>query len=163
MKAQYDKKKCPAIEYQVGDKVWLDMTNLNLPRPKKKLADKQMAHSQLSQRREPQHTCSNSLLIGTFTQHSTKHSSPHMHHPHSPIKNSHLHHHQTLLTVLNTMKSRKSSTVENTKSEEKLENHGTGLQITSSNGKDMDQSQTVGYGKTTWTLRNSSTSTSPNM
>ncbi len=31
MKAQYDKKKCPAIEYQVGDKVWLDTTNLNLP------------------------------------------------------------------------------------------------------------------------------------
>ncbi len=41
MKVQYDKKKCPAIEYQVGDKVWLDTTNLNLPRPKKKLADKQ--------------------------------------------------------------------------------------------------------------------------
>ncbi len=31
MKAQYNKKKCPAIEYQVGDKVWLDTTNLNLP------------------------------------------------------------------------------------------------------------------------------------
>ncbi len=41
MKAQYDKKKRPAIEYQVGYKVWLDTTNLNLPRPKKKLADKQ--------------------------------------------------------------------------------------------------------------------------
>ncbi len=40
MKAQYDKKKCPVIEYQVGDKVWLDMTNLNPPRPKKKLNDK---------------------------------------------------------------------------------------------------------------------------
>ncbi len=40
MKAQYDKKKRPAIEYQVGDKVWLDTTNLSLPRPKKKLADK---------------------------------------------------------------------------------------------------------------------------
>ncbi len=40
MKAQYDKKKRPAIEYQVGDKVWLDTTNLNLPRPKKKLNDK---------------------------------------------------------------------------------------------------------------------------
>ncbi len=31
MKAQYDKKKHPVIKYQVGDKVWLDMTNLNLP------------------------------------------------------------------------------------------------------------------------------------
>ncbi len=40
MKAQYNKKKHPAVEYQVGDKVWLDTTNLNLPRPKKKLADK---------------------------------------------------------------------------------------------------------------------------
>ena len=40
MKAQYDKKKRPAVEYQVGDKVWLDTTNLSLPRPKKKLADK---------------------------------------------------------------------------------------------------------------------------
>ena len=40
MKTQYDKKKRPAVEYQVGDKVWLDMTNLNLPRPKKKLNDK---------------------------------------------------------------------------------------------------------------------------
>ncbi len=40
MKAQYDKKKRPAVEYQVGDKVWLDTTNLSLPQPKKKLADK---------------------------------------------------------------------------------------------------------------------------
>ncbi len=40
MKAQYDKKKHPAIKYQVGDKVWLDMTNFHLPCPKKKLADK---------------------------------------------------------------------------------------------------------------------------
>ncbi len=40
MKAQYDKKKRPAVEYQVGDKVWLDTTNLNLPQPKKELADK---------------------------------------------------------------------------------------------------------------------------
>ncbi len=40
MKAQYDKKKRPAIDYQVGDKVWLDTTNLHLPRPKKKLPDK---------------------------------------------------------------------------------------------------------------------------
>ncbi len=40
MKAQYNKKKRPAIKYQVGEKVWLDMTNLHLPRPKKKLTDK---------------------------------------------------------------------------------------------------------------------------
>ncbi len=40
MKAQYDKKKSLAIKYQIGDKVWPDMTNLHLPRPKKKLADK---------------------------------------------------------------------------------------------------------------------------
>ncbi len=72
MKAQYDKKKRPAIEYQVGDKVWLDTTNLNLPRPKKKLADKQMGPFEISQRKELRHTCSNSLPIGTFIQHSTK-------------------------------------------------------------------------------------------
>ncbi len=41
MKAQYDKKKCPAIKYKVGNKVWLDTTNLHLPQPKKKLDDKQ--------------------------------------------------------------------------------------------------------------------------
>ncbi len=41
MKAQYDEKKHPTIKYQVGDKVWLDTTNLNLLRTKKKLADKQ--------------------------------------------------------------------------------------------------------------------------
>ncbi len=41
MKAQYDKKKCLAIKYQVGDKVWLNTTNLHLPWPKKKLTDRQ--------------------------------------------------------------------------------------------------------------------------
>ncbi len=40
MKVQYNKKKRPAIEYKVGDKVWLDTTNLHLPQPKKKLDDK---------------------------------------------------------------------------------------------------------------------------
>ncbi len=34
MKAQYDKKKRPAIEYQVGDKVWLNTTNLKSPTTK---------------------------------------------------------------------------------------------------------------------------------
>ncbi len=42
MKAQYDKKKCSAVKYQVRDKVWLNTTNLHLPHLKKKLADKQM-------------------------------------------------------------------------------------------------------------------------
>ncbi len=42
MKAQYDKKKCPAIDYQVEDKVGLNTTNLHLPQPKKKLTDKWM-------------------------------------------------------------------------------------------------------------------------
>ncbi|SJL06240.1 uncharacterized protein ARMOST_09576 [Armillaria ostoyae] len=40
MKVQYDKHKRPAKEYHAGDKVWLDATNLHLPRPKKKLDDK---------------------------------------------------------------------------------------------------------------------------
>ncbi|SJL07261.1 uncharacterized protein ARMOST_10604 [Armillaria ostoyae] len=42
MKAQYDKHKRPAREYHAGDKVWLDATNLHLPRPKKKLDDKRV-------------------------------------------------------------------------------------------------------------------------
>ncbi|SJL06853.1 uncharacterized protein ARMOST_10195 [Armillaria ostoyae] len=42
MKTQYDKHKRPAMEYHVGDKVWLDATNLHLPRPKKKLDDKRV-------------------------------------------------------------------------------------------------------------------------
>ncbi len=41
MKAQYNKKKCPAIEYQVEDNIWLNTTNLQLTLPKKKLDDKQ--------------------------------------------------------------------------------------------------------------------------
>ncbi len=40
MKRQYDKKRTASRDYQVGDKVWLDSTNLHLPRPKKKLDDK---------------------------------------------------------------------------------------------------------------------------
>ncbi len=42
MKTQYDKKKRNTRDYHVGDKVWLDATNLHLPRPKKKLDDKQV-------------------------------------------------------------------------------------------------------------------------
>ncbi len=37
MKKQYDKGKRPARNLQIGDHVWLDSTNLSLPRPKKKL------------------------------------------------------------------------------------------------------------------------------
>ncbi len=40
MKRQYDKKKQNVRDYQVGNKVWLDATNLHLPCPKKKLDDK---------------------------------------------------------------------------------------------------------------------------
>ncbi|SJL18633.1 uncharacterized protein ARMOST_22230 [Armillaria ostoyae] len=40
MKAQYDKHKRPAKEYQLGNLIWLDTANLHLPRPKKKLNDK---------------------------------------------------------------------------------------------------------------------------
>ncbi len=41
IKVQYNKKRRPAVKYKPGDKVWLDTTNLHLPRPKKKLSDKQ--------------------------------------------------------------------------------------------------------------------------
>ncbi len=40
MKWQYDKRKSSPRDYQVGDKVWLDSTNLHLPQPKKKLDNK---------------------------------------------------------------------------------------------------------------------------
>ncbi|SJL09281.1 uncharacterized protein ARMOST_12658 [Armillaria ostoyae] len=43
MKAQYDKHKCPTKEYCTGDLVWLDTTNLHLPRPKKKLDNKSIS------------------------------------------------------------------------------------------------------------------------
>ncbi len=42
MKAQYDKGKQPARNLQIGDRVWLDSTNLSLPRPKKKLDNKRV-------------------------------------------------------------------------------------------------------------------------
>ncbi len=43
MKMQYDKKKWPARDYQVGDCIWLDAANLHLPRPKKKLNSKRIS------------------------------------------------------------------------------------------------------------------------
>ncbi len=42
MKAQYDKRKRPARGFQIGERVWLDSTNLSLPCPKKKLDDKRV-------------------------------------------------------------------------------------------------------------------------
>ncbi len=42
MKRQYDKQKTVSRDYQIGDRVWLDSTNLHLPRPKKKLDDKRV-------------------------------------------------------------------------------------------------------------------------
>ncbi|SJL01350.1 uncharacterized protein ARMOST_04670 [Armillaria ostoyae] len=43
MKKQYDKSRCNAKDYNIGDLVWLDATNLHLPRPKKKLDDKHVS------------------------------------------------------------------------------------------------------------------------
>ncbi|SJL16281.1 uncharacterized protein ARMOST_19801 [Armillaria ostoyae] len=40
MKTQYDKHKRPSRDYHARDLIWLDTTNLHLPRPKKKLNDK---------------------------------------------------------------------------------------------------------------------------
>ncbi|SJL08165.1 uncharacterized protein ARMOST_11528 [Armillaria ostoyae] len=42
MKAQYDKHKRPSKDYHVRDRIWLDATNLHLPRPKKKLDNKRV-------------------------------------------------------------------------------------------------------------------------
>ncbi len=162
MKAQYNKKKWPAVEYQVGDKVWLNTTNLSLPWPKKKLANKRTGPFLIVAKKG---ASAYTLKLPTnWRIHpcSTNPSWPHIRHPHSLTKNSRLHRHQISLMGKNTMKSKKSSTAENAKSKEKLKNHGTGLQITSSNGKATDQNQTAGYGKPTWTPRNSLTSTSLN-
>ncbi len=51
MKVQYDKKKRPAIKYKVGNKVWLDTMNLHLPRPKKKLNNKQTGPFEIKAKR----------------------------------------------------------------------------------------------------------------
>ncbi len=56
MKTQYDKRKCPTRDLQIGDRVWLDSTNLSLPHPKKKLDNKHVGPFELSKRPEPQHT-----------------------------------------------------------------------------------------------------------
>ncbi|SJL02913.1 uncharacterized protein ARMOST_06254 [Armillaria ostoyae] len=42
MKAQYNKHKRPSQDYHARDHIWLDATNLHLPRPKKKLDDKRI-------------------------------------------------------------------------------------------------------------------------
>ncbi len=124
MKTQYDKKKRPAIKYQVGDKVWLDTTNLNLPRPKKKLDDKCTGPFLIESKKGASaytlklpstwhiHPTFNESLLTPYTP------------PAFPNQEQPLHLPWTSLTVKNTMKSRKSLTAENAKSEEKLENHG---------------------------------------
>ncbi len=43
MKTQYNKGKHAAWDYQIGDRVWLNATNLHLPQPKKKLNDKRIS------------------------------------------------------------------------------------------------------------------------
>jgi nucleoid DNA-binding protein len=40
MKEQYDRRKKPSREYQIGDKVYLDATNVPTLRPTKKLDQK---------------------------------------------------------------------------------------------------------------------------
>ena len=40
MKKYYDRLRQPTREYQVGDKLWLEATNINTDRPAKKLDDK---------------------------------------------------------------------------------------------------------------------------
>ncbi len=52
MKAQYDKKKRPAVEYQIGDKVWLDTTNLSLHDQRKNSPINAQVHFSLSRRKE---------------------------------------------------------------------------------------------------------------
>ncbi len=40
MKKYYDRQRAPVPNYQVGDKVWLDGSNISTTRPSKKLDDK---------------------------------------------------------------------------------------------------------------------------
>jgi hypothetical protein len=40
MKRAQDKKRAPSVEYQIGDMVMLDMTNITTQRPTKKLDDR---------------------------------------------------------------------------------------------------------------------------
>ncbi len=51
IKAQYDKKRRPAVEYKVGNKVWLNTMNLHLPCPKKKLSDKHTSPFEITAKR----------------------------------------------------------------------------------------------------------------
>ncbi len=67
MKVQYDKKKCNMHDYHVGDKVWLDTTNLHLPQPKKKLV-----HSRSSIKLGLPPTSSSFPHTGRFTHASTR-------------------------------------------------------------------------------------------
>ncbi len=40
MKKYYDRRRAPVPDYKVGDKVWLDGSNISTTRPSKKLDDK---------------------------------------------------------------------------------------------------------------------------
>ncbi|SJL03637.1 uncharacterized protein ARMOST_06994 [Armillaria ostoyae] len=84
MKAQYDKHKRPSRDYHARDLVWLDATNLHLPRPKKKLDD-------------------NCHPTGRSTHASTRSSSRHTLPRHSLIRNNRL---LLLLTLSKTRKVR---------------------------------------------------------
>ncbi len=57
MKVQYDKHKCPTVDYQIGSKVWLDTTNLHLPDPRRSLTTNEPVHLKSSVRRDFQPIC----------------------------------------------------------------------------------------------------------
>jgi hypothetical protein len=42
MKKQFDKHRQPPYKYSIGDKVWLEATNLKTKQPTKKMDDKQV-------------------------------------------------------------------------------------------------------------------------
>jgi hypothetical protein len=50
MKRYYDQKHRPAIEYTIGDRVWLEATHLTQDRPSKKLSDRRLGPFEITQK-----------------------------------------------------------------------------------------------------------------
>ncbi len=154
MKAQYNKKKCPAIEYQVGDKVWLDTTNLHLPQPKKKLADKRMGPFTIIAKKGASaytlklptnwhiHPTFNEALLTPYTPPAF----PNQEQPPPPPPD--------LIEGAKHYKVKKYLTVGIVRSEGNQGNRGVESPITLSNGKATDQNQIAGYRRTIWMLMN---------